>query len=184
MHSDNLARSLDSLARRLREEGIPFAVVGALAMRHHGYARYTEDIDILTTPDGLDLIHRNLVGRGYVPKARGLRKRLRDTEFGIDIDILTAGEPAGASGSPVTYPVPTGRAFRRIRGIPIPVLPLLIAFKLASGMWGHRLRDLGDVQELIVFNRLTKSFARRLPAGVRPKFLELLGEAGRRQAPG
>jgi hypothetical protein len=34
---------------------ISFAVIRALALRH-GYVRHTEDIDILTTPEGLGRI--------------------------------------------------------------------------------------------------------------------------------
>lgn len=44
-HTMDIAKALKELTRRLDEEGIPFAVIGALAMRHHGYVRHTEDIE-------------------------------------------------------------------------------------------------------------------------------------------
>src|SRR5437899_1006871 len=53
MHSRDIAAALESLRLRLAEEGIPFAVIGALALRSYGYVRHTEDIDILTTPHRL-----------------------------------------------------------------------------------------------------------------------------------
>lgn len=174
MHSRDIATVLKQLAKRLDHEGIPFALIGALAMRHHGYVRHTEDIDLLTTKEGLNRIHERLVGRGIVPRAAGLRKKLRETEHYVDIDVITAGEHAGAESSPVVYPDPGSKDFRVFDGYRVPELSLLLSFKLCSGIWGHRGKDLGDAQELIKANCLTKSFARKLPVELRPKFLELL----------
>ncbi len=181
VHSKNLETVLKSISKRLAAEGIPFAIVGGLAVRHHGYVRFTEDIDLLTTPEGLELIHERLVGRGFVPRARGLRKKLRETEHDVNIDVIVAGEHAGAEESPVVYPVPKVGDFAKVEGTLVPKLPLLITFKLASGIWGHRTRDFGDVVELIRINRLTRALARKLPAALRPKFLELLDEAGKQK---
>jgi len=181
VHSKNLELVLKALARRLDEEGIPFAIVDGLAVRHHGYVRFTENIDLLTTTEGLKLIHEKLVGRGFVRRARGLRKKLRETEHGVNIDVIVAGEPAGAGGSPVVYPDPRAAGFANVEGTRIPKLPLLVAFKLASGTWGHRAQDVADVQALIRIHRLPRVFARRLPAALRPKFLELRDEAGRQR---
>lgn len=174
MHTKDIATVLDRLTRRLDEAGIPFALIGALAMRHFGYARHTEDIDLLTTPQGLDAIHEHFVGRGLLPRAPGLRKKLRETEHKVDVDVITAGEHAGSADSPVVYPQPSGRGFLEIDGRRVPSLPLLITFKIGSGVWGHRNKDLGDVQELIKANRLTRSFAQKLAAPIRPTFLRLL----------
>ncbi|MBI4563966.1 MAG: hypothetical protein HY716_04640 [Planctomycetes bacterium] len=181
MHSDDLAETLRKLKNRLDGEGISFALIGALALRHFGYKRYTEDIDLLTTPQGLDRIHDRLVGRGLVPRAHGLRKRLRDTEYRVDIDIVTSGERAGSEGSPVVYPDPGSKNFHTVDGIRIPDLPALIGFKLASGIWGHRERDLGDVQELIRINGLKADFAKKLPMPLRAKFRSLLKQARRQR---
>ncbi len=46
--------TLHKIARRLRELDIPYAVVGGMAMFFHGFRRFTEDVDILVTRDGLD----------------------------------------------------------------------------------------------------------------------------------
>lgn len=175
MHTRDIARALASLRDRFAEEGIPFAVIGALAMRQHGYTRHTEDIDIVTTPEGLDRIHARLVGRGIVPRAAGLRKKLRDTVHRVDLDVLMSGEPAGAEGSPVEYPEPAAAEFAaQADGIRYATLPALLSFKLASGIWGRRPRDLADVQALVRAARLDEGFAERLPESVRPKYLELV----------
>ena len=62
MHELDLRDALDALRDRLAVEGVRFAVIGALAMRQHRYSRFTEDIDIVTTREGLDRIHARLVG--------------------------------------------------------------------------------------------------------------------------
>ena len=177
MHSHDIAAALESLRRRLSSEGIPFAVIGALALRHYGYVRHTEDIDILLTPDGLEKLHGTLVGRGLVPRGTGLRKSLREVEHEVNIDIVTSGEHAGSSESPVLYPPPDSNAFIDVAGLRLPTLDAVVEFKIASGVWGHRMQDLADVQRLIRINGLSEPFAERLSLPLRQTFLNLLHES-------
>ncbi|MHC4338640.1 MAG: hypothetical protein ACYSX0_00305 [Planctomycetota bacterium] len=175
MHTRDIAAALAELRDTLEKEAIPFAVIGALAMRQHGYVRHTEDIDIVTSSDGLARIHERLVGRGIVPRAAGLRKKLKDTKHQVGIDVLQAGEHAGAEGSPVRYPDPDSDAFTEERdGIRYATLTALMAFKIASGLWGKRPRDLADAQELIKANELTEDFAMELPEQLREDYLRLV----------
>ena len=177
-HLEDLAKALDQLHNRLDSEGIPFAVVGALALRQHGYIRFTEDIDIVVTAEGLEKIHDRLVGRGFLPRAKGLRKKLRDTINKVNVDVIAAGEHAGSAESPVRYPAPDASDFdARAGGVRYATLDALIRFKVASGVWGKRLRDLADVQELIRVQGLDESYATRLPAELRAKFVELVQAA-------
>ena len=177
MHSADIADALEFLRHALSREKIPFGLIGALALRHHGYCRFTEDIDILTTPEGLDRIHETLIGRGLRPLAEGLRKKLRQTQFKVNVDVVTAGEHAGSDESPTVYPAPDSDAFVDRDGIRVATLEKLVEFKISSGVWGHRVRDLGDVQELIQANGLTEAFADKLPNPLRAKFLEILAES-------
>lgn len=177
MHSRDIAKVLESLRRRLGEEQIPFAVIGAVALQHYGYVRHTEDIDILTTREGLDKIHATLVGRGLFPRAPGLRKGLRETEHDVNIDVVMSGEHAGSHDSPVVYPPPDSDAFVEVAGLRFPTLEALVAFKIASGVWGRRGQDLVDVQKLIRSNGLTEAFAEKLPLVLRERFLALLRES-------
>lgn len=55
-----------NITARLREIGVDYAVVGGMALLQHGYRRYTEDVDLLVTNEGLKRIHAELVGLGYV----------------------------------------------------------------------------------------------------------------------
>ena len=66
------------ITQRLDELGIPYAMVGGLALFFHGYRRFTEDVDILVTKDDLKTIHERLEGRGYLPPFEK-SKHLRDT---------------------------------------------------------------------------------------------------------
>src|SRR5438876_9290486 len=70
--------TLRKIGKRLDELGIPYAIVGGMAMFYHGFRRFTEDVDILVTPEGLKKIHAQLEGLGYLPPFSG-SKHLRDT---------------------------------------------------------------------------------------------------------
>jgi hypothetical protein len=178
VHAEDVAKALVALRKSLDAEGIPFAVIGALAMRQHGYVRFTEDIDIVTTPEGLTRIHERLVGRGLVPRAPGLRKKLRDTVHQVNVDVIQTGEHAGAPESPVIYPDPHSAEFGSEEdGVRYANLDALIAFKIASGVWGKRPRDLADAQELIKVNGLDEGFAIQLPPEIRDRFVDLVAAA-------
>ncbi len=174
LHMKDLERTLGDLQKRFASEGIPFALLGALAMGYHGYFRHTEDVDLLTTAEGLERIHERLVGRGLVLRTPGLRKGLRHTGYRVAVDIIQSGEHAGAKGSPYVYPPPDSDAFEERDGVRVPTLATLLTIKLVSGVWGKRLKDLGDVAELAKINRLDESFAERLIPEVRQKYLEIL----------
>jgi len=179
VRAERLADALEWLRRTLDAAGIPFAVIGGLALRHHGYARFTEDIDILTTRDGLERIHKELIGAGLVPRFQGARKGLRETAHAVNVDVITSGEPAGGTGSPVLYPEPGSAAFVERDGFRVPTLPTLVAFKLASGIHGSRSRDIGDVEELIKVNGCAEDLAASLPEPLRAPYLEALTRARR-----
>lgn len=174
LHNQDLGTVVELLRHRLEEENIPYAVVGALAVREWGHGRFTEDIDILTTREGLDAIHEKLVGRDLALRGPTLRKSFREPTRRVNVDVIVAGEHAGSAQSPIVFPPPNSDSFVTKEGIRFPTLPLLIELKLASGIWGKRLKDFGDVQELIKANALDESFAGKLRPEVRPRFLEIL----------
>lgn len=173
MGEADVQRALERLARELDDASIPYAIVGAMALNEFGYQRTTADVDVLLTPDGLSAFKARVLGRGYIEKFAGSRG-LRDTEHGVDIDvILTGGYPGDGKPKPVVFPDPAVVALRGARVALLP-LPSLVELKLASGMTApHRLRDLADVQELIRIQQLPRSFAQSLDAFVQDKYLEL-----------
>src|SRR6266550_320064 len=175
MGQGSLNNALAQLAGDLKEHRIDYMVIGAVALMAHGYPRFTEDIDLVLTPEGLETFHRELIGLGYVPAFPGAKKRLRSTKDGVSIEVMTTGEyPGDGKPKPVSMPEPS-TASTEIDGIQIVTFEKLIELKLASGMTApDRLKDLADVQELIKIRRLQKDFAERLNPYVREEFLKLL----------
>jgi hypothetical protein len=164
-------KSLQRIVRRLDELQIPYAVAGAMAMFFHGYQRFTTDVDLLVTPGDLKKIHDSLEGLGYVPPFQG-SKQLRDAETGVRIEFHTTND---GKPKPVAIPDPV-EAGVAIEGIQFLKLPVLIELKLASGMTNPgRLKDLGDVQELIRALSLPMGFADNLNPFVQDKYRELCG---------
>lgn len=169
--------ALNAIASRLDELGVPYAVLGGMALNAHGYERLTTDIDILVTPASLTLIHKRLDGLGYVPpfaKSRHPRNTHRD----VRIEFLTTGEfPGDGKPKPVAFPDPREVGVD-LDGVRFLDLKTLIILKLASGMTNAaRMKDLADVQALIDAADIPAEFADELPDYVRPKFLELHGYA-------
>jgi hypothetical protein len=157
----------------LDEEGIPYALIGALALNEYGYRRVTVDVHLLMTHQGLSTFKSHYLGRGYVEKFPG-SKGMRDMENAVMIDVVLAGDyPGDGNAKPVRFPDSAAVAGRD-EGISLLPLPRLVELKLASGMSAaHRLKDLADVLELIRAAQLSKDLARDLDASVRDKFLEL-----------
>jgi hypothetical protein len=174
MQDNPVYRSLRKITQRLTDLHIEHAVVDGMALVSHGYERTTVDVDVLVTSDGLRRLHEALDGLGYVPPFAGSR-HLRDTETGVRIEFLVAGQFPG-DGVPklVAFPDPKGATIE-LDGVRVLALERLIELKLASGMTNTgRLKDLADVQELIRAKKLGESFADSLNEYVRSKFLELL----------
>jgi hypothetical protein len=173
MEDSDVHRALERLARTLDQNGIPYAIVGAMALNEWGYRRATVDVDVLLTADGLRALKAAVLGCGYLEKFPG-SKGLRDTEAGVNIDVLLAGEyPGDGKPKSVTFPDPAAAA---VRGRRVALLPLekLLELKLASGMSApHRLKDLADVLEVIRALELSRDTGDRLDPSVREKYREL-----------
>lgn len=165
--------ALVKLVRTLEELGVPYAIVGAMALNEYGYARATSYVDVLLTREGLARFKTACLGHGYVEKFPG-SKGVRDTENGVTIDVLVAGDyPGDGKPKPVRFPDPGEVA---VRGARVALLPVerLVELKLASGMSSvHRAKDIADVVELIKHGKLRRDLGAFLDASVRPKYEEL-----------
>lgn len=162
--------TLKRLTERLDELKIDYAVAGAMAMFLHGYRRFTEDVDLIVTRDGLQAIHEALEGRGYVPLFAA-SKNLRDAQNGVKIDFMISGQfPGDGKPGPIAFPVPSEASERR-EGVRVISLPRLVELKLASGQAVHRQKDLVDVQELIQNLKIAREFSERIDPTVRDEFL-------------
>ncbi|HJT78507.1 MAG TPA: hypothetical protein VJ739_14985 [Gemmataceae bacterium] len=166
-------KTLRRITRRLDELGIPYALAGAMALFFHGYRRFTEDVNLLVTRQGLEEVHRQLDGLVYVPLFEG-SKQLRDAETGVRVEFLVTGEyPGDGKPKPVSFPDPAAASVEA-GDLHLLALPKLIELKLASGMSSpRRLKDLADVQELIDLLHLPANFADQLNPSVAGKYREL-----------
>lgn len=174
MGQGTLNEVLRKITTDLENKGISYNVIGAIALNQYGYRRFTEDIDLLLTREGLEKFRSELVGLGYRPAFEGATKKFRTTEENVTVEIITEGEfPGDGKPKPVVFPNPDESEIK-IDGIKTLSLEKLIELKLASGMTAsHRLKDLADVQEVIKIKGLTSDFAEKLNPFVREKFLEL-----------
>lgn len=174
MGEGKINKTLTRLANDLDQRGIEYIVIGAIALLAHGYPRFTEDIDLVMTSEGLQKFHDELVGLGYSPAFSGAKKRLRSTADGVSIEVMTTGEfPGDGKPKPISMPRPADASIE-INGIKFVTFEKLIELKLASGISASdRLKDLADVQELIKIRRLDAEFALNLNPYVRAKYLEL-----------
>jgi len=165
---DTLAR----LTKTLDDLQIDYAVAGTMAMFLHGFRRFTEDVRIIVTRESLAKIHDALEGRGYV-KSFAASKNLRDAHNGVKIDFIISGQfPGDGKPGPVPFPVPSD-ASEVQDGVRVVTLSKLVELKLASGQAPHRLKDLGDVQELILHFKLPLDYAEQLDPSLRDAYRKI-----------
>lgn len=168
--------TLDRLTKALDELQIDYAIAGAMAMFLHGFRRFTEDVDVVVTREAAETIQDALEGRGYV-RPFEKSKSLRDAKNGVKIDFMVSGQfPGDGQPGPVAFPVPSTASILQ-DGKRVLTLPKLVELKLASGQAPHRLKDLGDVQEMIRHLKLPHDFAEQLDPSLRNVFRRLWTDA-------
>ncbi|MBM4397684.1 MAG: hypothetical protein FJ087_18595 [Deltaproteobacteria bacterium] len=166
-------KALERLVAILEAEDLPYAIIGGLALNAYGHVRATVDVDLVMRDDDLDRFKRAHLGHGYAERVPGTGKLL-DTENDVHVDVLSTGRfPGDGRPKPISFPDPATAAVRGERFRLLPVARF-IELKLASGMTAaRRLRDLADVQDLVISAHLPASIADDLHPWVRDKFLEL-----------
>jgi hypothetical protein len=170
-------QALYKLTAILESEGIPYAVIGALALNEYGLRRATVGVDIILREEDLVGFKARHLGRGYRERVPGTGKLL-DTEYDVRVDVLSAGRfPGDGMPKPIAFPDPATTAIRG-PGFALLPLPRFLELKLASGMTAaHRLHDLADVLDLVRSAGLPAALADDLHPWVRDKFRELWNAA-------
>lgn len=154
-----LLNQLRFVAEDLSVSGVPWALIGALAVSVHTEPRTTRDIDvaICLRPDAdLDTLVRQLVTKGYSnpqilmhlePQQRlGTRLQIRSSGgIPVVVDLLSAS--SGIEDEVV-------RAAERLEMFPGVMIPValrshLIAMKVLSMNDGDRIKDTVDLQMLL-----------------------------------
>jgi hypothetical protein len=170
---NDVFRTLYRLAPVLEEQGIAYAVMGGLALFEHGYERFSDDIDLIVTPEGLLAIHDRVEALGCVRPFPD-RDQVWDVETGVRIDFRMVGAyPGDGKPKSIAFPDPAEGIIGR-DGVIYLSLPSLVELKLASGISGgiHRMRDLADAIELIKILKLPADFAEQLNPFVRDRYAE------------
>ncbi|HKY35019.1 MAG TPA: hypothetical protein VJN18_03665 [Polyangiaceae bacterium] len=165
--------ALYKLTAILETEGLPYAIIGAMALNEYGHRRVTVDVDLVMREEHLQAFKLKYVGNGYTERVAGTGKLL-DIEHGVNVDVLSTGRfPGDDKPKPIAFPDPAEVALRGEKFALFPV-ERYVELKLASGMVAsHRGKDLVDIQELIKSAGLAVSFAEKLHPWVREKFVEL-----------
>jgi len=166
-------QALYRLTALLEADGLPYAIIGAMALNEYGHRRVTVDVDLVMRESDLQEFKRRHLGAGYAERVPGTGK-LVDTQLGVHVDVLSTGRfPGDDKPKPIAFPDPATTAIRGERFALLP-MPRWIELKLASGMTApHRGKDLVDVQELIRSAKLARAVAETLHPWVRDKFVEL-----------
>lgn len=146
----SLRMTMRSLAQVLQDHGVRFCFIGGAAVNAYGEHRTTEDVDVLVdVRDGEKL---EGIPIGFIRHKSRRSLQLQDPR--AQVDVIFSGDPAGDARGP-TYELPQNIDHTDpMLGVPIIDLRELIFYKVASGLYGNRFKDLGDVQALIVKNRL------------------------------
>jgi hypothetical protein len=145
------AKALATLMTLARKEGIPLAIVGGLAAIHHGYERFTKDIDVVVRSGNLDVLTR------VAPKY-GIKVIWIDPEGwhklqceGVPIDVVPEGRKPRRD-APTAIPGPEQLGVRE--GADYAGLAGWMETKLGS----YRVQDRADVVQVI---KVTTSAALR-----------------------
>lgn len=165
-------RTLRRATQALDEAGIPYVVIGGLAVFLHGHRRMTTDVDLVVSS----------VDRATVKDAlQAFGLMLRKGEFigpeDVRVHLAFDDMPAGADwAKSIRFPDPRLAVERsRIKGFATVRLARLIEIKLACGLTNpRRPQDIADVLRLIDVNRLDKRFAGKLHPLLRKEYKRLI----------
>ena len=137
-----VAKALATLNELSRKEGISMAIVGGLAAIHHGYQRFTKDIDVVVQSKDLDVLTRVAPGYGIkvIWKDRDGWHKLQCE--GIHIDVVPEGRKP-RKDAPTAIPTPKQLGVRE--GADYAGIAGWVETKLGS----YRVQDQADVVQVI-----------------------------------
>jgi len=168
-------KALATLKTLSRKEGFPIAIVGGLAAIHHGYERFTKDIDIVVRSQNLDVLAR-------VAPHYGIKVIWKDPEGwhklqceGVSIDVVPEGRKP-RKDAPTVIPGPEELGVREGTGY------ANIGGWMETKLGSYRVQDQADVVQVlktithVVMRRIRKHLAKVHAIYLR-RFDELLAAA-------
>jgi hypothetical protein len=172
--TDRVHQTMRRVAGKLEAAGIPYAIVGGMAVNAHRHERTTKDVDLLLTAEGLAAFRQRFVGNEFdaVP---GRPRRFLDRANGVTFDMLVTGLfPGTGEPGPLAYPDPAAVS-EVIDNLRVVDLVTLVELKLAA----RRFQDFADVVSLIRCNQLDEAFQAKLHPSVRGDYVGCLEEKRR-----
>jgi hypothetical protein len=141
-----LEQTIEKLFKTMAQGGFAGQILGGFALQQYGYARYTDDVDVVV--DRLEDARAYLSIRGFKPVV-GNRFDLVDRDNGVVVELLPGGKPLGPKQLPL--PMPTVVSDKPV----FITLHDLIENKLDAYLGNPivRAKDLGDVVELLKVNK-------------------------------
>jgi hypothetical protein len=142
VHESKFARALTTLQAFSRKEGIPLAIVGGLAAIHHGYERFTKDIDVVASSGNLDILTRVAprYGINVIWSDPGGWHKLQCE--GVPVDVVPEGRKP-RKDAPTTIPSPAQLGIREGAGY------ASIAGWMETKVSSYRVQDRADVVQVI-----------------------------------
>src|SRR5437588_119474 len=136
------AKALATLEALSHKEGISMAIVGGLAAIHHGYQRFTKDIDVVVQSGHLDILAR-------VAPQYGIKVIWKDPDGwhkmqceGVPIDVVPEGRKP-RKDAPISIPSPEQLGVREGAGYAD------IAGWIETKLGSYRVQDRADVVQVI-----------------------------------
>lgn len=146
---------------------IPFVFIGGVARNSYISARTTSDVDILVSAsDKQKMINLPI---GYIrclSKDSGKRFILHEPK--TEVEVMYSGEYAGDNRG-ITFPEPEYID----NGNNVMTLKSLVEFKICSYLYANRLKDAGDVQEIILEKHLKRNYGTDFRKDLKEAYIKL-----------
>lgn len=173
---NNYEGALEALRALSEEEGIPMAIVGGAAAIHHGYPRFTEDIDIVVKIKDFDRIITSCYKYGIDIVSFNPTGFHELNYKGVKIEVLQEGSFGHDEDDPEWVPSPEELGVNA--GLGFTSLVGLIRLKLGAA----RMQDEADIVEVLKNTspekiREVQEFLAGFGHGFLERFENLLGRA-------
>jgi hypothetical protein len=139
--TDAVHQTMKNVAAAFDAAGIPYAIVGGMAVNARRHSRTTKDLDFLITPAGWAALQK-MVAAGQFQTTPGRSRRFVDPATSVSFDILiTGGFPGSGDPGPIAYPNPADVSELK-DDLHVIDRPNLIQLKLAA----RRFQDFADAR--------------------------------------
>jgi hypothetical protein len=158
----------------LDREGLPFAVVGALAVHAYGYSRATNDLDLLVQREAQDRLIAFLESRGFetLHRSDGYSNHLHRDPSGGRLDVVYVDRDTWDKIDAAARQVSMGE-----RKVAVPKPEHLVAMKVHAmkNDPARTFKDMADIQFLLSLPAVDRDEVRSYfeDAGLLERFREL-----------